>query len=138
MGARMKAFLRSLGAVAAGLTLAFVLVLGVELFSSLVHPFPVPFDGDIPAHVRRYPGWVLGVVVLAWGATLLLATGVASRIGSRRTGVVVGGLLACALLFNLAMLPYAPWFKVAMILACPFACWAGLRLGQARVPADGA
>ncbi|WP_291270388.1 hypothetical protein [Geothrix sp.] len=134
----MKAFLRSLGAVAAGLTLAFVLVLGVELFSSVVHPFPVPFDGDIPAHVRRYPGWVLGVVVFAWGATFLLATGVASRIGSRRTGTVVGGLLACALLFNLAMLPYAPWFKVAMILACPFACWAGLRLGQARVPADGA
>lgn len=133
----MKAILRSLGAVAAGLALAFVLVIGVELLNSVVHPFPVPFDGDIPAHVRRYPGWVLGGVVFAWGATFVLATGVASRIGNRRTGVVVGGLLACALLFNLAMLPYAPWFKVAMILACPLACWAGLRLGQARVAADG-
>jgi hypothetical protein len=122
----MKTLFGSFLAVIAGIAVALVLVVGVEFFSSIVHPLPANFDGNIPEHVKRYPAWVLGVVVLAWGATLTAATWLATRIGNRVAGGVVALLLACALIFNLAMLPYAMWFKVAMLVMLPTACLYGI------------
>ena len=126
----IKSALRTLLAVVAGMAVALALVVAVEWFSSIVHPFPPGFDGNIPEHVRHYPHWVLGVVVLAWGATIAAATWVASRLGNRVAGGVVALLLAWALVFNLTMLPYAIWFKVAMCIAFPVACLLGIRYGR--------
>ena len=126
----MKAAVRTLLAVVAGMALAFALVVGVEWFSAVVHPFPANFDGNIPEHVRRYPGWILGVVVLMWGATAAAAAWAATRIGGRLAGVIVALLLAWALIFNLSMLPYATWFKIAMPAAFAVACLLGIRYGR--------
>jgi hypothetical protein len=133
----MKSAWRTLLAVVAGMALAFALVVAVEFFSSVVHPFPANFDGNIPQHVRRYPHWVLGVVVLMWGATAAAATWVASRIGGRLAGALVTLLLASALAFNVSMLPYAMWFKVAMPAAFFVACLLGIRYGR-RTPSPAA
>ena len=134
----MTSAVRALLAVVAGLALAFTLVVAVELFSSVVHPLPADFDGNIPDHVRRYPGWVLGVVVPMWGATAWAATWVAARISGRLAGAVVTLLLASALAFNLSMLPYVTWFKIAMPAAFFVACLLGIRLGgEVPVPAAG-
>jgi hypothetical protein len=129
----MKAAGQVLLAVVSGMALAFALVVAVELFSSVVHPIPADFTGDIPELVRHYPAWVLGVAALAWAATIAAATWVASRIGGRLAGIIVAGLLACALGFNLSMLPYATWFKAAMIIAFPLACVLGIKYGR-RAP----
>lgn len=110
----MKSAGRTLLAVVAGMALAFALVVAVEWFSSVVHPFPAGFNGNMGEHVRRYPHWVLGVVVLAWGATAAAATWVAPRVGGRLAGIVVALLLAWALIFNLTMLPYVTWFKATL------------------------
>jgi hypothetical protein len=126
----MKSVLRIPLAVVAGLALAFALVVAVEFFSSVVHPFPANFDGNIPAHVKRYPQWVLAVVVPMWGATAAAATWLASRIGGRLAGATVTLLLAAALAFNLSMLPYVMWFKIAMPAAFFISCLAGIRLGR--------
>jgi hypothetical protein len=135
----MKSAARPLLAVVAGMALAFALVVAVELFSSVVHPLPAGFDGNIPEHVRRYPGWVLAVVVLMWGATAAAAAWVASRIGGRLAGALVTLLLAAALAFNLSMLPYVMWFKIAMPAAFAAACLLGIRYGRrAPSPAAGA
>jgi hypothetical protein len=128
----MKSALRIVLAVVAGMAVAFALVVAVEFFSSIVHPFPANFDGNIPAHVRRYPGWVLAVVVLMWGATAAAATWVASRIAGRLAGALVTLLLASALAFNLSMLPYVMWFKAAMPAAFFVACLLGIRTGSRR------
>jgi hypothetical protein len=90
--------------------------------------------GDLGKTGRiQHPYWVLGVVVLAWGATSTAATWVASRIGGQPADIVVALLLAWALIFNLTMLPYATWFKTAMFIAFPIACLLGIRYGR-RVP----
>jgi hypothetical protein len=137
----MKSAVRTLLAVVAGMAMAFALVVAVELFSSVVHPFPPGFDanapGAIPAHVQRYPGWVLAVAGLMWAATAAAAAWVASRIGGRLAGAVVTLLLAAALAFNLSMLPYVMWFKIAMPAAFFVACLLGIRYGR-RVPSSGA
>jgi len=125
----MKSVMRTLVAVVAGMALAFVLVVAVELFSAVVHPLPADFDGNIPEHVRRYPGWVLGVVVPMWAATAAAATWVTARLGGRLAGALVTLLLASALAFNLSMLPYVRWFKIAMPAAFFVACLLGIRHG---------
>lgn len=132
----MKSAVRTLVAVVAGMALAFVLVVGVEMFSAVVHPFPAGVDpnapGSIPAHVERYPGWVLAAAGLMWAATAAAAAWVASRIGGRAAGAIVAVLLAAALLFNLAMLPYVTWFKIAMPAAFAVASLIGLKDGARR------
>jgi hypothetical protein len=73
----MKTALRTVLGVVAGVALAFVLVIAVELFSAVVHPLPPGFAGtmdEMCLHVARYPDWVLGVVVLAWSATTFVST----------------------------------------------------------------
>ena len=133
----MKSVGRTLPAVVAGMALAFALVVAVEMFSAAVHPFPADFNGNIAEHVRRYPDWVLGVVVLAWGATAAAATWGASRIGGRLAGLLVALLLALALVFNLTQLPYPTWFKIVMPAAFAAACLLGIRYGR-RAPSPGA
>ena len=129
----MTSAVRTLLAVVAGMALAFALVVAVEMFSAVVHPFPPGVDlnapGSIPAHVQRYPGWVLAVAGLMWGATAAAATWVASRIGGRLAGALVTLLLAAALAFNLSMLPYVMWFKIAMPATFFVACLLGIRTG---------
>jgi hypothetical protein len=65
-----------------------------------------------------------------WGATAAAATWVASRIGGRLAGALVTLLLASALAFNLSVLPYVMWFKVAMPAAFFVACLLGIRYGR--------
>jgi len=125
----MKHAARTLLAVLAGMAVAFVLVIAVEFFSSLVHPLPPNFNGNMPDHVRHYQTWVLAVVVLLWAATIAAATWVASKLGDRLAALFVAFFLEWALVFNLTKLPYATWFKVAMFAAFPLACLLGIRSG---------
>src|SRR5207249_635758 len=114
----MAKVLRGIAAVIAGLIVALVFVVAVELFGSVVHPLPADFGGtteEMCEHVSRYPHWVLAVVVLAWGATAFVGTWTAGRIGNRRSALVTGLLLLAAVVFNVSMLPYPIWFKVAIL-----------------------
>ena len=128
----MKYAGRTLRAVLAGMALAFLLVVGVEFFSSIVHPLPPDFNGNMAEHVRRYQHWVLGVVVLMWGATSAVATWAASKLSDRLAGIIVAFLLEWALVFNLTKLPYVTWFRIAMFVAFPIACLLGVRFGVER------
>lgn len=129
----MKSILMTIVGIVVGMVLAFVLVVGVEGFSSVVHPLPADFKGtmdEMCQHVARYPHWVLGVVVLLWGATAYLAVWVATKIGRIAAGIVVALLLVAAVVFNVAMLPYPVWFKAVMPLVMLVACGVGLRMGR--------
>jgi hypothetical protein len=124
----MTTALRTLLAVVAGVALAFVLVIAVELFSAVVHPVPPGSTGNMDEmcqHVARYPHWVLGVVVLAWSATAFASTWVARRIGNRLSGIAVILILTIAIVFNVFKLPYAMWFKVVMPSCFLVACYLG-------------
>lgn len=131
----MANLFRSIGAIVAGLLVAFVLVMAVELFSSVVHPLPADFDGSMEQmceHVARYPDWVLAVSVVAWGGTALAGTWIAGKLGNRGSALIVGLLLLTAVAFNVSMLPYPVWFKVATLIAIPSAVVAGIYLSSRR------
>lgn len=133
----MKEVLRLVAAIVAGMVVSFALVVGVEFFSAVVHPFPEDFGGtndEVCRHVERYPAWVLAMVVPAWGVVALAGVGTAARIGNLISSVTVGVLLLAALGFNLAMLPYPTWFKLANLLALPCAMLLGARHCARRAP----
>lgn len=123
--------LRFLGGVIGGAIVAFVLVVAVEFFSAIVHPFPEDFGGtpeEMREHVARYPQWVLAVVVFAWGVAAFASTWTANRIGGRGPATVIAALLVAAVVFNVYMLPYPMWFKFTSVLAIAgAAAWACLR-----------
>ena len=137
----IKTFLRTLAATFVGLLSAFVLIVGVEGFSAIVHPLPKDYGGtmeEMCRHVERYPQWVLGVVVPMWAVAALVSTWVARRVGNLYSFVVVGLLLLSGLVLNISMLPYPIWFKVANLIAIPAAIVAGSRLsGRRKAAAQG-
>jgi hypothetical protein len=127
----MKTALRALAAVFAGLLLSFILVVAVELISDVVHPYPEGFSGtpdEMDRHVRRYPQWVLAVVVPLWAGAAFAGTWIAQGIGNRYSSATVGLLLLAALAFNISMLPYPTWFKIVNLLVIPIALVAGCRM----------
>tara|TARA_R110002049_G_scaffold4601_5_gene32207 strand:+ start:290386 stop:290820 length:435 start_codon:yes stop_codon:yes gene_type:complete len=106
--------LRFVAAVVVAVGVGLVLLILIELFSAVVHPFPEDFGGtaeEMCEHVARYPSWVLAVVVPIWGFSAWLSTWIAKCIGHRWAAVVVGVLWIVAVLFNVTQLPYPIWFK---------------------------
>jgi hypothetical protein len=131
----IRASLRTLAATLIGLFAAFVLIVGVEGFSAVVHPFPEGFGGtkeEVCRHVEKYPEWVLAAVVPMWAAAALVGTWLALRIGNVYSFGIVAILLLVALGSNLSMLPYPTWFKVSNLLAIPAAMVAGSRFPGRR------
>jgi len=135
----IKASLRTLAGTVIGLFLAFVLIVGVEGFSAVLHPLPKDFGGtmeEMCRHVERYPQWVLAAVVPMWAVAALVGTWIAKRIGNLYAAGIVGLLLLSALVFNLSKLPYPIWFKVVNLLVVPAAIVAGSRFPGRRQIAD--
>jgi hypothetical protein len=134
----IRTFVRTLAAALIGLFVAFVLIVGVEGFSAVVHPFPEDFGGteeEVCRHVERYPPWVLALAVPMWAVATLVSTWIAQRIGNVYSLAIVGLLLLSALILNLSMLPYPIWFKVANLLVIPAAIVAACRFSGRRMPA---
>jgi hypothetical protein len=137
----MVTILRSILGIVAGLAAGFVLVVAVELFSSVVHPLPADFGGtqeEMCEHVANYPHWVLAVVVPAWTFAALASTWIAGRLGNRASALIVGLLLLAGVAFNVSMLPYPLWFKLASMIAIPAAVVAGINWSGRRAAVDDA
>jgi hypothetical protein len=83
-------------------------------------------------HVARYPHWILAVAGLMWGFIALASTWVAGRLGNRGSAIFIGLLLLVAVLFNISMLPYYSWFKIAMPLVIVAAAVSGYLLLPSR------
>jgi hypothetical protein len=131
----IKIVLRTLVGTLLGMSAAFVLIVGVEGFSAVVHPTPEDFKGtmeEMCLHVERYPQWVLAAVVPMWAVAALVGTWAAQKIGNVYAAGIVGVLLLAALVLNISMLPYPIWFKVVILLVIPVALVAGGRFARSR------
>ena len=114
----MSRILSYLAGLLVGMIVAIALMLGVELFGSVVHPLPTDFGGTMAAiceHVAQYPQWVLAVVTIVWPMAAFASTWTANRIGGRAARLTIGLMLTLGLLFNITKLPYVVWFKTAIV-----------------------
>ena len=136
--------IRKVAVVLGALIVAFIGVVGVELMSSLLHPFPAGVDPtDIEAcmaHVARYPTGVLLLCAMGWWLTVFASCWMATRLGANRHplhGIIVGLVLLALALLNMAMLPYPGWFWINLITfpACCFCgIWSGRRGARQELP----
>ena len=134
----MIAILRAIAGIILGTIVAFVLIIAVELFSSVVYPIPAGLEQtmeNICKHVENYPAWVLAAVIPMWAATVFLSTWIAGKIGNIVPAMVVGLLLLAAVIFNMSMLPYPLWLELANLVMCPLAIVAGSWLSLHRLSA---
>ncbi|MBX7104896.1 MAG: hypothetical protein K1X57_12495 [Gemmataceae bacterium] len=140
----MGSWIRSLGAVLAGLVVAMLMIVGVEIPGSIVHPFPPGVDPtDIEvcrAHVANYPAWILMMVVVAWSVTAFVGAWVATRLGTDRHpahGILVGLILLAVAVMNMSMLPYPIWFWAGNVIGLPVGFTCGAKLGGPRLSNGG-
>jgi hypothetical protein len=131
--------LRSIGAVMAGLVVAFVLIIGVEAFGAVAHPAPPGVDlhdlEQCKAHVARFPAGVLAISAALWALTVFVSAWLAARLGTGQRsfhGIVVGGVLLALAAFNMCLLPYPLWFEGANVVLIPLATVLGARLGRGK------
>ena len=135
----IRSIARSVFAVIAALALALLLVIGVELLSSVVHPLPEGLDPTDPEviceHVANYPPLVLFAGGLLWVLTTFLSAWTATRLGAARDpahGLLVGSILLALAVMNMSMLPYPVWFWVLNLVGFPVGCCLGVWLGRAK------
>jgi MFS family permease len=133
--------LRSLGSVLAGLLAALALIAATEVFSTIFHPWPAGADKSdfevCRAQVASYPTWVLAACTLGWFAAVFCGAWLATRLGTRRHiahGWAVALLLLALAGINIAMLPYAIWFPIAVVIGFPLAAFAATRLASPSNP----
>ncbi|WP_207395180.1 hypothetical protein [Bremerella alba] len=128
--------IRAILAVFIGLVVAFLLVIAVELFSAVVHPFPADFGGtedEVCAHVEKYPAWVLAAVLPMWAMAVFGSVWIAQKIGDLIASLMVALLLLIAVGFNQWMLPYPIWFEVANYVAFPLATLGAIGINRTTV-----
>ena len=131
--------LRRIGAVIAGMIVAFAIVAGAEGIAHVIYPPPPGTDmhdmAKVKAFVATLPLSALLVVLAGWLIATFVATWLAARIaGTPIPGYVVGALLLCGGIANAFMIPQPVWFSIASFVIYIGATWVGARAGApARV-----
>jgi hypothetical protein len=126
--------LRRIGAVIAGMIVAFLLVAGAEGIAHKIYPPPPGTNmqdmAQMKAFVATLPLSALLVVLTGWLIATFVATWLAARIaGTPVPGYIVGALLLCAGIANAFIIPQPVWFSIASIVIYLGATWVGARAG---------
>jgi hypothetical protein len=131
----MKA-LRYIGAVIAGLIVAFALVAGAEGIVHVLYPPPPGTNMEdfeqakrfiatlpLPAYLLVLTGWLIGTFVATWLAAKIARNSIA--------GYIVGALLLAAGIFNAIKIPQPVWFSIVSFVIYVGATIVGARAGTA-------
>lgn len=104
----------------------------MEVIGFFAHPYPADFTMNNPesvfAYIRTYPDWLLGVALGIWGLTVMAAAWVATRVGGRIAGIVLGASLFVMYSCNLLQYPYPFWFKAAGFVSIPICLFIGFQM----------
>ena len=130
-------FVRGIGAVIAGLIVAFLLVFGAEAISHQIYPPPPGMSlrnmNQVKAFVATLPMSVLLIVLAGHLIATFVATWVAAKIARGPiAGFVVGALLLAAGIANAFMIPQPVWFSIASFVIYIGATLVGTRVGMPR------
>jgi hypothetical protein len=126
--------LRRIGAVIAGMIVAFLLVAGAEAIAHIIYPPPPGMNNqnmtEVKAYIATLPLSAMLVVLTGWLIATFVATWLAARIaGTPIPAYIVGALLLCAGIANAFMIPQPVWFSIASVVIYIGATWVGARSG---------
>ncbi len=132
---------RLLLAIFVGVVVNGLLVFGVELLNTLVHPLPAGLNPQNVQQVRTYiesgavPITSLLMVLLAYAAGAFGGGFVASKLAPRRglmPALVIGQISLVFVIVNLIQFPHQIWFMLVSVLIPIPAAWAGGKAAHAR------
>jgi hypothetical protein len=132
--------LRRIGAVVAGLVVAFVLVQAAEMGVHAMYPFPAGMNErdmtQIKAFVATLPTQAFALVLAGWLLGTLAGTFIAAKIGrSRVPAYIAGALLLCAGVANSILIPQPVWFSAVSFVTYVGGTLVSARLGAPRAAA---
>lgn len=123
----------------AGVFAGSVVIMGVEMISSMLYPLPAGLDTSdhaaLASHIGTLPAGAFVLVLAGWLLGTLAAAWTAARIAQRKPmlhGAIMGGLFLVLGVANMLMLPHPAWVWVCGILIFVAAGYAGGRLAAAR------
>jgi hypothetical protein len=125
--------LRTILGIVAGVVLAFVVIMALEMVSFVAFPPPAGLDPADPEDVKRIAAaapmaakvwvvfcWFAGALAGGWLARRLSRTGWA--------GWVIAGLIAVGGIANVLMIPHPLWMQIAAVAAPLLGGWIVTRL----------
>jgi hypothetical protein len=125
---------RAIGGVVAGIVIAFVVVLAIEMIGIQIFPQPAgmnPLDAEsVRLHLSEISTGSFVAVLVAWTAAAFLGPVVARRItgdGPRWPALTVAALFTAICAYNLATVPMPVWMLPAAVVLVVLASWLGLR-----------
>lgn len=129
--------LRTFLGILAGVALAFVVMMALEMVSYAAFPPPAGLDPSDPDDVRRIvasaslaaKSWV----VFGWFAAALAGGWLARRLSRRDwAGWVIAGLIVLGGIANVLMIPHPLWMQIGAVAAPLLAGWLVTRLPAGR------
>jgi predicted MFS family arabinose efflux permease len=138
---QMMAIGRSVLAVLAGIVVAMILMVAVEMLSSHLFPLPPGVDlhshESIRQHIDQLPIGAFLLVLIAWSVGSFAGSWVAARLAGRARlihGLVIGAFFLAASIMNMLMIPHPLWMEIASIVALAGFSYLGARLAAGRGP----
>ena len=137
---------RSILSIAAGLVVAFVVVIVLEIIGHTIYPPPPGIDLHDPEAMKtiidKLPRGALIFVLVAWGLGTFAGSLTAALLARRAHSVhaaIVGGIQFLAGWVTMVMIPHPDWFFFTAVALFPIASVsAGLLAEQLSRPADAA
>ena len=131
--------LKNIGAGIAGIVIAGLVIMLVEMIGHTVYPPPPDLDfadtAAMAAYVQTLPAGAFLFVILAWGFGSCCGTLVSCKIGGTRPIVfacVIGGAILAGVAYNLATIPHPVWVAIAGVGLTISGAWLGMLLGSKR------
>jgi F420-dependent methylenetetrahydromethanopterin dehydrogenase len=125
---------RAVGGVLAGIVMAFVVVLAVEMIGVQIFPQPAGMDPrdleSVREHLTEIHTGSFVVVIVAWSLAAFTGPVVARRIAGATPGwppLVVIGLFAALCAYNLIAVPTPRWMTPVAVIAVGAASMLGFR-----------
>lgn len=125
--------LRTVLGIVAGVVLAFVVIMALEMVSFVAFPPPAGLDPADPEDVKRIaaaaPMAAKVLVVFCWFAGALAGGWLARRLSRTSwAGWVIAGLIAVSGIANVLMIPHPLWMQIAAVAAPLLGGWIVTRL----------
>jgi len=125
--------LRTVLGIVAGVVLAFVVLMGLEMAGHAAMPPPAGLDPTNPEDLKRMvassPMAAKAWVVFAWFAATVAGGWLARRLSRTGwAGWAIAGLIAAGGVANILMIPHPLWMQIAAVAAPLLGGWVVTRL----------
>jgi len=129
--------IRNAAAIIAGIVIAFLTVMLVDMLNHTIYPPPAGLDFSNPEAIRPYLDTLPIVAFLLIMASSVVAafvgTLVASYAGTIRPqncAIIVGGMVFAATVANFIAIPHPMWLAIATLLGVVVSAWLAMQLAD--------